>query len=82
MTSTVTEATTIVLLSSSYDFLSTTIGFAAVIALGILLVARELTLILARERSVVAGWAYEIVLVPLLLAFAITIGVRLAELVT
>ena len=81
MTSTVTEATTMVLLSSSYDFLSTSVGIASLIALGILLVARELTRVLARERSIVAGWAYEIALVPLLLAFAIIIALRLAELV-
>lgn len=70
-----------VLLSSSYDFLSTTVGVAALIALGILLVERELTRILARERSVAAGWAYEIALLPLLFVFAIIIAARLAELV-
>jgi hypothetical protein len=81
MTSTVTEATMALLSSSSYDLLSTTVGVAVVIALGILLVERELIRILARERSVVSGWAFEIALIPLLLAFFVTIATRLAELV-
>jgi hypothetical protein len=81
MTSIVTGATTQLLLSSTYDFLSTTVAIAALIALGMLLIERELTRILARERSAAAGWAFEIALLPLLFAFAIVIIVRLAELV-
>ena len=81
MTSTVTDAATRVLLSASYDFLTTTVGVAVVIALVILLIGRELTRILARERANRSGWAFDIALVPLLLAFVVIISARLAELV-
>lgn len=81
MTSTVTDATTRVLLSSSYDALSTTVGLAVVIALGVLLFQREVTRILGGQRAAESEWAFDVVLVPLLFVFVVIVTARLAELV-
>ena len=80
MTSTVTQAVTNVLLSSSYNSLSTTIGLAAVIALAILLFQREVTRIVAGERRAGSDRAFDVVLVPLLFVFFIVVTARLVEL--
>lgn len=80
MTSTVFEAATRVLLASSYDLLSTTVGIAVAIALAILLLQHELTRLLAPERAIGSGWAFDMALVPLLFAFMVIIATRLAEL--
>jgi hypothetical protein len=77
----VTEATTTLLLSSSYDALSTTIGLAVVLALAALLFQREVTRILSGQRSAASGWAFDIALAPLLFAFFVIITARLADLV-
>ena len=81
MTSTVTDAITELLLSASYDTLSTTVGVAVLTALAILLIQREVTRVLAPESAEGSGWAFDIALAPLLLAFLIIITVRFAELV-
>ena len=81
MTSTVTHAVTNVLLSSTYDSLSTTIGLAAVIALAVLLFQREATRILAGERGAGSDRAFDVVLVPLLFVFFVVVTARLVELV-
>lgn len=81
MTSTVNAATTAALLSSSYDALSTTVGIAVIIALGILLFQREATRILGGQRAAESEWAFDVVLVPLLFVFVVIITARLAELV-
>ena len=81
MTSTVTAATTSVLLSSSYDALSTTVGLAVVIALAILLFQREVTHILRGERAAAWEWAFDVALIPLLFVFFNIVSARLVELV-
>jgi hypothetical protein len=81
MTSTVTEAATRVLLSSSYNTLSTTVGLAVVIALGVLLFQREVTRILGGDRAAGWDWAFDIALVPLLFVFFVIVAARLVELV-
>ena len=81
MTATVTDATVSALLTSAYDVISTTVGFVVVIVLAVLLVQREVTRLLARERSIRSGWAFDIAIVPLLLAFAVVVSLRLVELV-
>jgi hypothetical protein len=81
MTSTVTAATTAVLLSSSYDALSTTVGVALVIALSVLLFQREATRILGGHRAVAWEWAFDVALVPLLFVFFVIVAARLVELI-
>ena len=81
MTSTVTAATTAVLLSSTYDALSTTVGFALVIALAVLLFQREVTRILGSHRAIAWEWAFDVALVPLLFVFFVIVAARLVELI-
>jgi hypothetical protein len=81
MTSTVTDATVNVLLRSSYDALSTTVGLAVVIALGVLLFQREVTRILGGQRPAAWEWAFDVALVPLLFVFFVIVAARLVELV-
>jgi hypothetical protein len=81
VTSTVTAATTGVLLSSAYDALSTTVGLAVMIALGILLFQREVAHILRGHRAEAWEWAFDVALIPLLFVFFVIVSARLAELV-
>ena len=81
MTSTVTDATIKVLLQSSYDALSTTVGIAVVIALGVLLFQREMTRILGGQRATAWESAFDIALIPLLFVFFVIVTARLVELV-
>jgi hypothetical protein len=81
VTASVTNATTSVLLSSSYDALSTTVGFALVIALMILLFQREVTRILGGTRATAWSWAFDVALVPLLFTFFVVVTARLVELI-
>jgi hypothetical protein len=81
MTSTVSAATTAVLLSSTYDALSTTVGIALVIALAILLFQREVTRILGGHRAVAWEWAFDVALIPLIFVFFVIVAARLIELI-
>ena len=81
MTAMVTEATTKMLLSSTYDALSTTVGLAAIAALVCLLVQREVIRIVAPSRAERSGWAFDIAIVPLLVVFVLIVTARLASLV-
>lgn len=81
MTSTVTHVTTSILLSSSYDALSTTIGLALVVALAILLFQREVIHILGGFRANRWAWAFDIAMVPLLFVFLLIVAARLIELI-
>jgi len=81
VTSTVTDTTTAVLLSSSYDALSTTVGIALLIALVVLLFQRDVTRILGGHRAVAWEWAFDVALVPLLFVFFVIVAARLVELI-
>ena len=81
MTSTVTHVTTSILVSSSYDALSTTIGLALVVALAILLFQREVIHILGGTRASAWAWAFDVALVPLLVVFFVIVAARLVELI-
>ena len=81
MTVTVSGATTALFMGSSYETISTTVGFAVVVALAILLLQREVTRILSPERDMRSGWAFDIALIPFLMTFLIVISMRLIELV-
>jgi hypothetical protein len=81
MTSTVTDVTTTILRSSSYDALSTTIGLALMLALVILLFQHEVTNVLGGFRANRWAWAFDIALVPLLFVFLLIVAARLIELI-
>lgn len=80
MTSTVTQATIAALTSTSYDTLSTTIGILVVIVLIVLLLQKELARVLVGSRAQPWIHAFDLALVPLLVAFLIIVTARLAEL--
>ena len=80
MTTTVTGLTTQVLLSHTYDNLTTTIGLAIIAVLAILLMVRELVPILREEGAPRETRALDMALVPLLIVFGIIVMARLAEL--
>ena len=80
MTSTVNHATITTILSAGYNTVSVTVGLAVVVALLALLFQKEILGILRGDR--VAAWlrAFDLALVPLLLAFVIIVTARLWEL--
>lgn len=80
MTSTVTQVTVATLASTTYDALSTTIGVVVVLVLIVLLLQKELARVLVGLRA--APWihAFDLALVPLLVAFLVIVTARLAEL--
>jgi len=81
VTSTVSDVTTRILQSSSYDALSTSIGLALMLVLGILLFQREVTNVLGGVRAHRWAWAFDIAMVPLLFVFFLIVSVRLIELI-
>jgi hypothetical protein len=80
MTSTVTASTVAALTSTSYDALSTTIGLVVVIVLLVLLLQKELAHVLIGGRAQSWIHAFDLALVPLLVAFLVIITARIAEL--
>jgi hypothetical protein len=80
MTSIVTQATRAILASTSYDDLTKSAGLAVVVVLLILLLQKEFTRVHPGPRTKAWIHAFDLALVPLLLAFAIIVTARLAEL--
>ena len=81
MTSTVTEATERAILLSTHEALSTSIGLIVVVLLAVLLIQKEIVRASSGAHSKAWMRALDIAIVPLLMAFALTIGVRIADLV-
>ena len=80
MTSTVTASTISALTSDTYETLSTTVGLAVVIVLCVLLLQRELARVFGGERLITLIRAFDVALLPLLMAFLVIVTARLAEL--
>lgn len=80
MTSTVTAATIAALSSTTYEVLSTTVGIVVVLVLAVLLLQKELARVLVGERAREWLHAFDLALVPLLVAFFVIVTARLAEL--
>ena len=80
MTSTVTVVTRMLILSSTYESLSTSLGAIVILLLIVLLVQKEL--LRARSGSHVRKWmrALNIAIAPLLLTFGIIVIMRLINL--
>jgi hypothetical protein len=80
VTSTVTAATVAALTSTSYDAVSTTIGLVVVLVLLVLLLQKELARVLLGDRAQSWIHAFDLALVPLLVAFLVIVTARIAEL--
>ena len=80
MTSTVTAVTIRAILSNNFDGLSTSFGLIAILFLLVLLVLKELVRALETPRAKAWMQAFDIVIVPLLLAFGLVIFVRFLRL--
>jgi len=80
MTSTVTQATTLVLTSASYDSITKTIGLVSILLLLALMLLKEFARVHPGPRT--AAWihAFDLALVPLLITFVVILTARLAEL--
>ncbi len=81
MTSTVTETTEKAILFSTHEALSTSVGLVVVLLLVVLLVQKEVVRASGTARSRAWMRALDIAIVPLLMAFALIIGERIADLV-
>jgi hypothetical protein len=79
MTTTVTGLTTQALSSHTHDYLSMTIGLAAIGALAVLLLVRELVPILRGGSVSRETRALDLALIPLLIVFTIIVVARLME---
>ena len=80
MTSTVTHATLSALVSSGYDTITTTVGVAVMVALLVLLFQKEVARVLLGMRAASWSRAFDVALVPLLIAFLVIVSARLWEL--
>ncbi len=80
MTSTVTPETVAALLSNGYDAITTTVGVAVMVALIVLLLQKEIARVLVGSRAEPWTRAFDMTLVPLLVAFLVIITARLLEL--
>jgi uncharacterized membrane protein len=80
MTSTVTQATFLVLTSASYDSITKTVGLVSIFALLVLMLLKEFVRVHPAPR--LAAWirAFDLALVPLLITFTVIVTARLAEL--
>ncbi len=80
MTSTVTEVTRTLILSSTYESLSTSLGLIVILLLDILLIQKEL--IRARGSSRSRQWmrVLDIAIAPLVLTFLVIVTLRLINL--
>ena len=81
MTSTVTEAVAAAAASFTFEFRSTTLGLAVVLALLVLMFAREMLNANGGERAVERVRALDIAVWPLFITFCLIVSVRLLELI-
>jgi hypothetical protein len=83
MTAAVSQLTTSALVSSTYDFLSTSVGLLVFVLVAVLLFWREAVSVRsdggAEERND-RNPALDVVLLPLLIAFGVILLARLADL--
>ena len=80
MTSLVTHATRALLISTSYNDLTKSAGLLVVLVVLVLLLQKEFTRVNPRPRATAWIHAFDLALVPLLIAFATIVTARLAEL--
>lgn len=80
MTTTVTELATNALKATSYDNLSMSIGLTVIGVLAVLLLVRDVGPMLRGREAPRATRALDMAIAPLLLAFAIIVLARLADL--
>lgn len=80
MSTTITELTTRTIESNSYDALSTTVGFVAVIVLVVVLVEHEMIAAHGSPELGIAARALLAFAVPLALSWALIVILRLVDL--
>jgi hypothetical protein len=80
MSTTITELTIRTIESNSYDALSTTVGFVAVIVLVVVLVEREMIAAYGSPELRIAARALSAFAVPLALSWALIVILRLVDL--
>lgn len=78
MTSTVSPVTIAALLGNEYDAISATIGLVAILLLVFVLVGKEV--LRARGAPARVVGAFDVAIVPLLMAAAVVLGLRLIDL--
>jgi hypothetical protein len=81
MTSSVTDAVAAAAASFTFEFRSTTLGLAVVLALLVLMFARETLKAHGGERALERVRALDVAVWPLFITFAIVVSVRLLELI-
>lgn len=77
MTSTVTQATMLLLTSASYDTITKTVGLASLAVLLVLLLQKEFARLHPGPRATAWIHAFDLALVPLLITFAMIVTARL-----
>jgi hypothetical protein len=81
MTSAVTDAVSAAAASFTFEFRSTTLGIAVLLALLFLMFAREMVKVHRGRRTLERVHALDIAVWPLFIVFVFIIGVRLLELI-
>lgn len=82
MTSFITQLTSAIISISTYGWISTTFGAVAVVLLVFLLIQKEVLRAIAETRAMAWMRAFNIAIVPLLIAFGLIISMRLVVLLS
>ena len=82
MTSFITQLTSTIISISTYGWISTTFGAIAVVLLVFLLIQKEVLRAVAEARAIAWMRAFNIAIVPLLIAFGLIISMRLVILLS